>query len=558
MIPGDKEVRSVIAAAASESPISEAAQGPVDGAVPLEQWLKNIKYLYQASSGMPPITVPTSEPSVWIDASPEVIKDPILADNLLPGSALVDALIATLSLGAGNGEFSANSSNAVRLTVRHAPQAGWDTLIEAINTRLSTTPAVPLNAASNMLYALWNLRLTQAQVVPTIQLLTQNGSLLHYMAEIPQGNHARTAYYLVSVLESCRGTWPQSDFLKSADGLAVCQQFWSGVRSEDEVTDVVMNIMVGYKLETFLDNLLVNDSAGSPFVARVLWRMFRTRQDLIPQYLSLDSFVARFTALRSALSSISPTAIDELTRTMNQKSALTTRISQSDYSSDLVPVYLALVRTGVRHQRLIPKLVKGLQTISLDEWRSDLDGNMHHLTLALEMIDQNIRFALGPAVRRFLKDHAESLANGGAAPEIEPDHWSSLATRLDQDQLPLLQRDLYVILRDSGGEASAGFFHYYGQLIDAQTLAEDPQAVHDVLTPILEKRSKHGLEWIRSILQTSPTFFRGGFTRASINDFRRLVEEAQAETDSSFQETLAFVSLALPRRSSRRTRPTRR
>ena len=450
-----------------------------------------------------PIILPTSE-AEWIQHSPAIYKEESLWAFLKPRISFED-IMNHISDAVSSGTFSEKFEQAIRVSdVAFKGGVDWEPLTSQIVARLGQNK-IPVAEIGHLMNALYLLKQLQPEPsTKALQSIVASGDVTHQLFQLTQsdGDDETRALCLLSYLQfrpdmsapankgnSAQGYNQLSNSLGIND--PVLASLLVRLANEHKMFDVFMNVVTA---RNSYDQLLIG-----------CLRNIAQRDDS-PTWFTADQIIENWSGLKANLDHDDvPNLFYQLLNQLCKRAKFIDSLLARTFNLDDSLLYLAILDVS-DDQRLNSWCVEGFESLTYEQWISQLEPPKDSLQLLIKMINKKLQppMRLTTAFEDSLLWHAKETITGniGLLDDSYRSIWLQLPSAMESTYRDIFPGRVLREAMDANGHIKDQFFVVYGDMISGiESLSGNPSVVERLFSPIVIEKSLGGLRWLLTLLR---------------------------------------------------------
>lgn len=443
------------------------------------------------------------------------------------------------------GEFSEEHIAIVEITSRSLEPAVWDTVANAIQSRLDANVGANSDESRRLIQCLWGLRrIESARSVKVSKALVSGGHVAHHMHQMAKHLDGKALCALTLLTEDASLPAPPG-VGNSASGH---QEFVNALGTRD--SEFASHLCTAMRRYSRISQVLeIIDKRGSydPLLAECL--RYIAEGSNPEEVFTNDEFLNRWSEIQDALTvDDDDKGFDNLLVWLVEERNLcaTIQADEDGFSVDDAVLYWNIVQAASElHQSFFIWCKEGVENLDQDQWINDLQGSHECIWLSCLLADKGVTIQLTTHFLDALVDNAKEVVKGNHVPEKAVlDKWQQVKSFLEQGTHRALRTRVLSIAIEADGNMPEQFVQMYGDEFSMiEVLEDNHHSVDGLFSPIVRHRNLPGLTWLKSVLTQTSGLLDTLASKQNIEEFKtRLQDCVNDPEDDEAQELIDEVA----------------
>jgi len=430
------------------------------------------------------------------------------------------------------GAFVEDNLVAISLTNDIFPSSQWTVLVEAFQKRLHPNGAdTVVPETTVLLRGLYLLGKCGCGAVDTgLKNLADSGTLMHHLSFVrPQSDPTNAAWLITSFLEQR----PAADLTTNIGGSVAGHTVLLTALSTPnrELAESIVGILRSQENLGLLLRIIDGRGKCEPLIAQCLCTV--ADENSPETFFTPDVIISRWRTLRPALDGTdSADRFDQLISNENLQASLIQALMGLGFNLENAQLYKWVCKTSSSNAFLL-WCCEGFDSLNEEKWTQILTGSSEIPELISSLLDRGAKFAPEYQFRDALIVYGDGLLKGASPSDDVAALMPRLLDRLDDASQNLIRRGLLKKAMDCDGDCAEVFFEVLGREIsDTNIMLGERNVVLQLFVPLLKKKNKRGIAWLKTIFTDYPEFLDRCEDRPAVQDFRdRLLGEFENPKD---------------------------
>jgi hypothetical protein len=202
-------------------------------------------------------------------------------------------------------------------------------------------------------------------------------------------------------------------------------------------------------------------------------------------------------------------------------------------NNDLLKMITTILKAGCPlPEHFISWLSENLQSISSDDWLKKFTNHTTLLEILDILIDKKYKILLSENYIEGLINYARSVLNNQTPVSIDVHKLMTLLSAKNQTDF---KKKLLLAVEDHSNSDHAIpkiFWDGFGEIIsNPKLIKSDDKVVHKLFIPIIKKRDRWGIQWLRNLFQKDKNSLPQNTSDNIVNNFKSAIREAEGIND---------------------------
>jgi hypothetical protein len=434
-------------------------------------------------------------------------------------------IMAEFSKLVADGKFDDAHLNAV-LAMRGVRAAWpWDSLTEAMSSRLRTPSNLPIPEVSALLSALLSFEETvQAAKGSLASLCTAGYMSIHLNFASSDSNTA--ALCVLPILETIPAGNQSTVNTHSQSGINIYKQLLAKPDDKNDLVAALAKLVIKHKKLELLYTTPTKEGSTTALIQAILRQI--ALGDEACEHIPPARLIANKDYLKVALGN--DLFESHVSRSVTGAS-LTAELSGRAFELGDVDLYKTALSVNEQNSGFAQFLISGMQSVTKETWITNLVSEGELLDLLVEIQDSGRCTDLGVEFEDALLNHAQQLVDGTARVERLRERWNLVFEGLEKNFRSVTLKKMVEILCTSS-KPTAALLRLYGSLMASPEVLSSisERVVMHAFPQFLERLHVEELQWCSTVLERNPNCLIevGPSTRQDLKS--RIVAAASEQT----------------------------